>query len=177
VSQTSLNGYDIERDADSAVITSMTSPVYEVDMSKSEIIEKSETCSNRHLSVDSVMTSGGSDPLFGPSEAETVQSGSVVQQVTPDRGVLVAKGRTQYKHALLSHYAESTVWIEAKEDRFRVTHENIRSIQQNTGYSQQGGFDKVRQRWGVGWESALTALQNMGEDVSDCIQAESSGDW
>lgn len=174
----SLNGYDIQQADDSTVIDSMTSPVYEVELERAEIIVQAETCANRHLSVGSVATSGGSEPLFDyGSESGTVQGGSVVQQVSPEQGVLAVRGRTDYRHAMIGHSAESTMLVEAKDGRFRIVHSNIRSLQKSTGSARQDGFNEVHQRWGTGWDNTLTALQDMSAEVSECIQSPTSDDW
>lgn len=174
---TSLNGHSIDRKSDSAVIATMTSPVYEADKSRDEIIAEAESCANRHLSMRDVTTSGGSNPIIGPSERENIGGGSVVQQVSPDQGILVANGRTEYRHALLAHTAEATLVLEAKEGRYRITYQDPQAVQHSSGYAQQSGFSPVRQRMGTGWDASLSALQDMGGQVAECIDSDDSDDW
>lgn len=176
----SINGYKVEIDRENRVADTMTSPVYEVDMSRADIIDRASYCSNRHLSVDAVKLSGGDQPVFSLGSTETTQDqgGQVVQQIDKDQGLLVARSRAEYNTGLsLSHVAESTVLVEAQDRRFRIVHADLASAQASTGYIRNSGFSPIGAWSGAKWEQALSAIQEESQTVAKCITSDAAGDW
>lgn len=92
-----------------------------------------------------------------------------------DRGVVVARNALSYPDGfLLVWQMRSRVTFEAREGRFRITHENIERLNE-----QAGGWTPVGKWRGSGWQKAEAALQAQSAEIAACVTSAtgSSDDW
>lgn len=81
-------------------------------------------------------------------------------------GVVVSRNALTYMDGLLRWEIRSRVTLEARQDRFRITHANI-----ERNNDQGGGWSPVGKWWGSGWQKAENALKGQSADLAACISA------
>src|SRR5690606_10435620 len=125
---------EIHNDRNVPKIMKMTSPVYQMEGSPEQIIQRAHGCVARHLTNDEVATSGSSAYGYfgaiagqGHNVNSSVAGGSLIELSDPASGLLIATSRVDYRAMLLSHSARSRFTVEAREDRFRIIQSNLES--------------------------------------------------
>lgn len=81
-------------------------------------------------------------------------------------GVVVSRNAMTYVDGLMQWEIRSRVTLEARQDRFRITHANI-----ERNNDQWGGWMPIHKGWGTGWQKAENALKGQSADLAACISA------
>lgn len=113
--------------------------------SAAEIATRGEACMAKHLS------SGR-------------QGGELIVSRDPASGVIVSRSAVSYMDGLLEWQMRSRLTLEAREGRFRLTHESIERFNEYGG-----GWSPVGKWRGSGWQKAETALKATSDQIAACI--------
>lgn len=102
--------------------------------------------------------------------APGVQGGQLF--LSADGPVLVANNVLKYPDGLLQWTMRSRMTFEARDGRFRITHEGIERFN-----DQAGGWSPVGKWTGSGWKKAEATLQDVSSSVAACVKQDKSKDW
>jgi len=130
---------------------------------------------------DPIETSGTASEIAARGEvcmAQQLGSGREGGELIVSRdlaaGVVVSRNAQRYRDGLLEWQVRSRLTIEARDGRFRLTHEAIERFN-----DQAGGWSPVGKWWGSGWQKAEDALKGASAGVAACVVsgATPSDDW
>ncbi len=165
-------GYAIETTGNNNQILSLTSPVYEMNAGKEEIISRAQACAGRTFSFGDVKATGSNAALLGTDQQSiTFGGGQLIEMSDPARGVLVANNRVNYSRAIVPYSAQAKINVEAKDGRFRVVMANPEVLQRSTGYASTGEFRPMMKIWGTGWDAGVSHLADSANKLVDCIKS------
>lgn len=149
-----------------------------------QLAERGRVCLSQNVVNDAVVLKDTSrvNPMasvatMSAGDTSTVQGGGVLQTVDLDGGLLVAQSRTPMSVALFKYAVESTITLEAREGRFRITHTGIKLAMKDTGHASNDGFNPVRVQPGSPYKKVEAALQALSTKISDCVAAAPAANW
>lgn len=131
-------------------LTSVVSPVYEVDGSPAEIASRGERCIAQNLAAGAV-------------------GGELIISRDIEGGTVIARNAVSYRDGLLTWQMRSRVTFTAREGRFRIEHSGIERFN-----DQSGGWSPVGKWFGSGWSKAEDALKAQNERLSNCVRTAAS---
>lgn len=137
-------------------LTTVQSETVPTEGSAAEIASRGEVCIARAL-------------------GSGVVGGELIVSRNIERGVVVARNALSYSGGfLLVWQMRSRVTFEARDGRFRITHENIERLNE-----QAGGWTPVGKWRGSGWEKAEAALQAQSAEIAACVVGSggTADDW
>lgn len=135
-------------------LTSVQGDVITTTGTPAEIAARGEACMARHL---------GSGR----------QGGELIVSRDLTAGVIVSRNAVTYRDGLLEWQMRSRLTLEARQDRFRLTHDAIERFN-----DQAGGWSAVGRWWGSGWQKAETALVNISATITECMTTTTpTNDW
>jgi len=171
-----LNDYQLEfASPTSRRIDVMTSRLLEARGTSAEIIGRAQACITKYVS-NTPNTSNGVLGIIGAKGEHSSSSDieqPVLESTDPQSGALVAHSRAQYRHLLLSFEARSRFSIDAKDDRFKIVQSDLAYRQLDTGTDTTQEFSPIQRLAVTGWNDALEALQEVSDEVAECIQSRS----
>lgn len=181
VAQSAFSFAEVEVD-EKKILSRVTSEVYTAAGTPSEITKRARSCMVDHLTNSSVTISDAGDPnpfIDRGAQSETVEaSGQFFVEYDEEAGRVSANQNTAYRRMGLGYDVKSVITVEARQDRFRISHKGIQSLQKSTGYAKNTGYTPVRVQFGSGHKSAVKALEAVTVAVSECISQEpDSDDW
>ena len=169
-----LNGYELSfASPSSRRIDVMSSQLYEAAGTPAEIIGRAQNCVAKYVSNEPSSSSGvlGVFGAKGQHSSSSDPEQPALESADLDNGVLVAHSRAPYRHLLLSYEAKSRFSVEAKDGRFKIVQTELAYRQLDTGNDASQDFAPIQRLAITGWDDALEALQEVGNNVAECIQA------
>lgn len=168
-----LNGYSLSfASPSSRRIEVMTSPLYEAAGTQAEIINRAQACVAKYVSNEPGVSNGvlgiGAKGRHS-SSADAEQP--VLESADPDNGALLAHSRAQYRHLLLSFEARAKFSVAAQDGRFKIVQSDLAYRQLDTGNDASQDFSPIQRLAVTGWDGALEALQEVSDNVAECIEA------
>lgn len=155
------------------------SEVFQAAGAQVEIAKRGEICIARIVRFDGVSiadATNGTGPLSGaldnPLRAKgktgQVAGGNVIITSSPELGIVVANNRLPYTMTMLSGVFQSTLTLEAKDGRFRITHSMIQEASKNTGIMSNEGLKPVNDNTKLA-KRATEELQNESRAIAACM--------
>lgn len=173
-----LNNYQLEfASPTSRRIDVMTSQLFESHGTSAEIIGRAQSCVAKYVS-NTPSTSTGVLGIIGAKGQHSSSSDieqPVLESADPQNGTLVAHSRAQYHHLLLSFEVRSKFSIDAKDGRFKIVQSDLAYRQLDTGNDAVQDFSPIQRLAVTGWDDALEALQDVSDEVAECIQSSPVG--
>ena len=171
-----LNGYALEFDSTSQVVSEMTGPVMPMEGSASEIIAKAQLCVPRSISNYATRTQTFAERFSGgvrQSAPINVQVNDqplnpLIELVDRDNGQLVANSRATFDRYIV----RAKLILQAKNGRFRI-------IQRDLGFGSgdsQSSFEPVVFD-NDDWTQVLSALQHGSDKLAACMVEAKSENW
>jgi hypothetical protein len=162
------------------------SPVFPTTGTQVEIAKRGELCIARLVRFDgvslrdatnstSMLGAALDNPLAPAGKAQQVTGGNVIVTSAPESGVVVANNRLRFKMWALDSVVQSTLTLESKDGRFRLTHTAIQGASENTGISHNVGFKPLHPKTPIA-KRAADELQKESAAIAECIQKPPS-DW
>lgn len=165
------------------VLDNVESPVYEADGTRQQIAQRAEACASRVLRFDAVTgkdaTASVMSPGIGSASTATqqVDGGKIVEHADLEAGLVVANQRTATGGVLSGgDVLQSTLTVEARDGRFRITHTNISRMAKSTGYMENPGFTPVYIQAFSGAEKVRKQLLGVSDKLAECI-TKPAEDW
>jgi hypothetical protein len=162
----------------------LQSAVFERPGTPREIATAARACAIKHLRNDAFQIRDSSrvgfmsPPGSTAGDANTIPGGEVVTTFDPDAGLVVAQSRITRSALFGKESVQSTVTIEAKDGRFRITHSSIGSAAADTGYAANSGYHPVYIQAMSGHAKIRAALEALTEKIAACVRdAPASDDW
>jgi len=163
------------------------SEVFQTTGSPQEITKKAKSCIAKLVRNDEVRISGSSqagffgglaNPGAAGSASGGVSGGDVLVSVDIENGEIIANSRHKYTRNILKMNVQSTITFNARENRFKIKHTNIKYLQQSTGTMHNDGYNQIYKSWGTGWKRADEELQKVSKKIAECVIAtEAEEDW
>lgn len=164
------------------ILDNVESPVYDADGTHQQIAGKAQTCAARELRFDAATGKDATAAVISPGIASSssgqqqASGGSVLSHVDLEAGVVVANQRAQTGGLMGGDYLQSTVTIEARDGRFRITHTGIARMPKDSGYMENPGFQPVYIQAFSGSEKVRKQLLAISDELANCIKAQPA-DW
>lgn len=162
----------------------LQSAVYERAGTQREIATAARACALKILRNDAFQIRDSSRVGFmSPAgatdgDSSTIPGGEVVTTFDADGGLVVAQSRITRSTLFGKESVQSTVTIEAKDGRFRITHSSIGSASADTGYAANRGYGPVLVQAMSPHEKVRAALEGVTEKLAACIRdAPAADNW
>jgi hypothetical protein len=123
-------------------LDSVESQVYQTQGTQSEIAIKGKTCIAQVVRSDSNAT---------PINDADIQGGTIV-----------ASSQMRYSLGLGSMAVRSTLTFMAKDGRFKILHDNIRSLSEY-------GANPIYKGWGTHWKNCEDSMIAESSKIADCV--------
>lgn len=162
----------------------LQSAVYEATGSQNDLATRARTCAVKLLRNDAFQIRDASRVGFmSPAgatdgDASTIPGGDVVTTFDAAAGLVVAQSRVARSALFGKESVQSTVTIETKENRFRITHSAIGSASADTGYAANRGYQPVLVQSMSGHAKIRATLEGLTEKLAACVkEAPAAENW
>lgn len=149
----------------------LESDPYQATGKKAEITQRGQACMSRQLQNNAVIVSS-------TVASNTVPGGQVIVSSDIPNGLIVANQRTTYTgRNLLQYTLQSTVTLEARDGRFKITHTNIGEAQMHAGYAPATGFRRIGTHMGFS-DVPRDLLAKLSSQIAGCVRdTAASSNW
>jgi hypothetical protein len=160
------------------------SPVMEVPgVSSHDLAVRARLCvsqqvTNRAVVLRDESRSAPMAPVVTQGQGDTtaVAGGDVLRTVDLDAGLIIAQSRITIG-SLMPAVIESTITVEARDGRFKITQTGIQRAFVNSGIAPTAGFKPVFDQWGAGADKVKKALEEQSAKIGDCVASPTNADW
>lgn len=156
---------------------------FEATGTASEIANKGRACMIKTLKNDAITVrdSAPNGVAFGKlideqTNSNTLPGGEVISVFDASTGLVIANSRAALPGMLSVEYLQSTVTLEARDGRFRITQTNIGRASSDSGGLENRGFQPVYIQAMSGHKKVVAALEQVAAKVAACVQAPAE-DW
>lgn len=160
------------------------SPVVEVPgVSAHDLAVRARLCvsqqvTNRAVVLRDESRSAPMAPVVTQGQGDTtaVAGGDVLRTVDLDAGLIIAQSRITIG-SLMAAVIESTITVEARDGRFKITQTGIQRAFVNSGLAPTTGFKPVIEQWGSGADKVKKALEDQSAKIGECVATAEGSDW
>lgn len=161
--------------------------VVEVQLDKQAIMKRAEACIIQNVKNDSVMlvgTSSGTSGLFGIGKrnesTNTIPQGDVIKYKDVDSGTIYANNRIDLKADFVEFSIQTYINFLAKDNKFKIWHNNIVYLQKDVGYGTPDSYKKLPRKahWGSSLQAdAISAISAVTQKIVTCVQSTPNDNW